>query len=181
MKSVRSERSSERARVSEMAQPETAKTKDTAVVTTRDNARAYTAALVSPGVRSRVAPLPAPRIVHAECGMWFPHSAAHRSARVFAPELLGGRLAHCQPQALGGVIALAGTPHARAELRTREPRACAKGDETAARRGHPDAGAVRCLSAGLTGGRAAGGARRRRRGRWRRPPWSRSCPAWKQN
>lgn len=79
--------------MSEMAQPETAKTKDTAVVTTRDNARAYTAALVSPGVRSRVAPLPAPRIARAECGMWFPHSAAHRSAREFAPELLGGRLA----------------------------------------------------------------------------------------
>lgn len=55
------------------------------MVTTHDSARAraYTADLVSPGVRSRVSPRPppAPPFTLAECGMSFPYSAAHQGAR----------------------------------------------------------------------------------------------------
>lgn len=52
--------------MSETARPETAKTKDTAAVTTRDNARAraYTAALVS----AVFAPSPGTAVQNAGCG-----------------------------------------------------------------------------------------------------------------
>lgn len=88
------------------------------MVTTHDSARAraYTADLVSHGVRSRVAspPRPAPPPIRS-CRMRNVVSIQRGSPgrSEFAPELLGGRFAHCQPQALGGVISLAATPHAR--------------------------------------------------------------------
>uniref|UniRef100_A0A8D2H137 Dual specificity mitogen-activated protein kinase kinase 7 n=1 Tax=Urocitellus parryii TaxID=9999 RepID=A0A8D2H137_UROPR len=72
-----------------------------------------------------------------------------------------GCVARCPPRALGGVLPGLGlNTHARSFARGQggcAPRACAIQGETAARRGHPGAGAVRCLSAGLTGGPAVRG------------------------
>lgn len=90
--------------------------------------------------------------------------------------------ARCQQLALGGVIPPVGTKHARAEVRTREGRVCTASMRPAERDGGSAGSSERRRSAVFvcgTDGRPGGA--RRRRGRWRRPPWSRSCPAWKQS
>lgn len=91
--------------------------------------------------------------------------------------------ARCPTRALGGIIPLVGKKHACAEVSTRNGRVRTADMRRSGRDGGSAGSSRRRRSAVFvcrTDGRP-GGARRRRRGRWRRPPWSRSCPAWKQS